>query len=97
MGLGVYAGLAAIRDFCEDWVRTYEEWEAMPEEIVEVGSGVTLAVVVQTGRLAGSSAEVRLRYGAVAMWADGAIARITNYSDADEARAAAERLAEERG
>jgi len=28
---------------------------------------------------------------------DGKIARITNYTDIDEARAAAERLAEERG
>jgi hypothetical protein len=31
------------------------------------------------------------------MWEDGKIVRTTNYSDVDEGRAAAERLAEERG
>jgi ketosteroid isomerase-like protein len=96
MGLGVYDGLAAIRNFWEDWVGAYDEWEAEAEEMFEVGDGVTLAVVVQEGRPAGSRSEVRLRYAAVAMWVDGAIARITNYSDIDEARAAAERLARER-
>jgi hypothetical protein len=33
----------------------------------------------------------------VLTWLDGAIERATNYFDIDEARAAAERLAEERG
>jgi hypothetical protein len=50
-------------------------------------------VIIQKGRPAGSGGEVRLRYGAVAVWLDGAIVRITNYGDIDEARAAAERLA----
>jgi hypothetical protein len=31
------------------------------------------------------------------VWEDGLIVRVTNYTDIDEARAAAERLAEERG
>jgi hypothetical protein len=31
------------------------------------------------------------------VWEDGKIARITNYTGIDEARAAAERLAQERG
>ena len=96
MGLGVYEGLATIRVFWEDWVGAYEEWKAEPEEILDLGNGVTLAVVVQTGRPAGSSGDVGLRYAAVAVWVDGAIVRITNYTDIDEARAAAERLAEER-
>jgi ketosteroid isomerase-like protein len=33
----------------------------------------------------------------VTLWEDAKIARITNYGDIDEARATAERLAEERG
>jgi hypothetical protein len=61
--------------------------------MLDLGSGVTIAVVGQTGRLAGSSSVVGLRYAAVAVWVDGAIVRITNYSDIDEGRAAAERLA----
>jgi hypothetical protein len=97
MGLGMYEGLPAIRDFWEDWVGAYEEWGAEPEEILDLGSGVTLAVVIQKGRPAGSSGDVHLRYAAVAVWVDGLIVRITNYGEIDEARAAAERLAESRG
>jgi ketosteroid isomerase-like protein len=97
MGLGAYEGLAAIRDFFEGWINTYDEWEIKPEEVLDVGNGVTLAVVSQRGQPAGSSGEVQLRYAAVALWAKGAIVRITNYTDIDEARAVAERLAEERG
>src|SRR5207248_4133934 len=47
-------------------------------------------------RLVGGSGEVRLRYAAVGVWADGLVVRVTNYTDVDEARAAAERLAESR-
>jgi hypothetical protein len=53
-------------------------------------------VIVQKGRVAGSSGSVQLRYGAVTEWVDGLIVRNTTYTDIDEARAAAERLAEER-
>ena len=54
-------------------------------------------MLVQKGRPVGSSGEVQLHYGTVSVWEDGKIARITNYTDIDEARAAAERLAQERG
>jgi ketosteroid isomerase-like protein len=96
MGSGEYEGLTAIRAFWEDWVAAYDEWKAEPEEIIDYGNGATLAVVVQTGRPDGSSGEVELRYAAVAVWVDGAIAHITNYSDIGEARVAALRLARER-
>ena len=48
------------------------------------------------GHLVGSG-DVRLRYAAVTAWVEGAVARDTNYTDIDEARAAAERLAQSRG
>jgi hypothetical protein len=54
-------------------------------------------VVIQNARPVHSTGFVRIRYAAVTKWVDGMMARITNYSDVDEARAAAERLAEERG
>jgi hypothetical protein len=57
---------------------------------------VGFRVVIQKGRPVGSSGEVQLSYGAVGVWEDGKIVRMTNYRDIDEARAAAERLAEER-
>jgi hypothetical protein len=54
-------------------------------------------VILQTGRPVGSSGEVRVRYGSVTQSAEGLIVRVTNYPDIDNARAAAGRLAEERG
>jgi hypothetical protein len=73
--------------------------EFEPEEIVDLGNGVVFAVFSQHARLAGSTAEVRLRQPAVAIWADDLAVRLTMYpeSDIDEARATAERLAQERG
>jgi hypothetical protein len=38
-----------------------------------------------------------MRHAAVGVWVDGLAIRITNYLDIDEARAAAERVADERG
>ncbi len=88
---------AAIRRFFEDWIGAYEEFEIEPEEVVDLGNGVTLAVVHQNGRLVGSTGRVQLRYGAVSKWVEGVAVRTTNYTDIDEARAAAERLAECKG
>lgn len=96
VGLGVYEGRATIRGFLEDWIDTYEDFEIDAEEVQDLGHGVTFAVVLQKGRLAGSSAHVQARYGSVGVWAERLAVRITNYADIDEARAAAESLAEER-
>jgi ketosteroid isomerase-like protein len=97
LGLGVYKGLEAIRGFFDDWTSSYEEFEIEPEEILDFGDGVVLAVIRQNARPVGSSAHVELRYAAVSAWVEGVNVRTTNYRDIDEARAAAERLAESRG
>jgi len=98
MGMATrFEGVAAIRGFYEDFLGAYEEFRAEPEETIELGKGVTFSVIVQQGRFAGSTAHVRMRFGAVTTWADGLIKHTTNYTDVDEARAAAERLAGERG
>jgi hypothetical protein len=70
---------------------------AEAEEILDLGNGVTLAVLIFKSRPAGSGGEVRMRYAAVEVWVEGLVVSITNYVDIDEARAAAERLAESRG
>jgi ketosteroid isomerase-like protein len=97
VGMGVFEGQAAARGFIEDWWTSYEESEFEAEETLDLGNGVGFRVLVQKGRPVGSSGEVQLRYGTVSVWEDGKIARIANYTDIDEARAAAERLSEERG
>jgi ketosteroid isomerase-like protein len=96
MGLGVYEGTAAIRRFFEDWIGAYEEWEIEPEELLDLGNGIVLAVFLQTARPVGSIGHVQIRYAAVTVLVEGMIVRIANYSDIEEARAAAERLAQER-
>ena len=96
MGMGVHEGAAAIRGFFKDWVAAYDEFEVEAEEILDLGNGVTFAVFVQRGRPNGSSGEVTIRYAAVGVWAGALLRRATNYGDIDEARAAAERLAQER-
>jgi len=97
MGLGAYEGDAAIRTFFEDWIGAYDDFRIEMEEVQPLGNGVVLAAFVQTARPAGSSGFVQIRYAAVSSWVDGLIVRTTTYTEIDEGRAAAERLAEERG
>ena len=89
-------GVAAIRRFFQDWFASYEELWLGEEEVLDLGNGVVFSVVIQKGRLIGSSGEVRLRSGVVGEWVDGLIVRVTLRSDIEEARAAAEQLAESR-
>ena len=97
MGLGIYQGPAAVLAFVEDWNGSYEEFELVLEEVLDLGNEVVFAVVFQRARLTNSTAEVRMRYASVNSQAGGVFERITNYTDIDEARSAAERLAQERG
>jgi ketosteroid isomerase-like protein len=96
-GLGTFEGRAAVRRFFEDWISSYEEFEVVAEEIVDLGNGVTYAILSQRGRPVGSSGEVRLRYASVGLSVNGLAVQVTNYLDIDKARAVAERLAQERG
>jgi hypothetical protein len=96
-GLGdIFEGQAAIRAFVEGWFGMYEELEFKLEEVHDLGNGVVLAVVLQEARPDGVAGYVQQREGWVYVWVGGLIARLTVF-DIDEARAAAERLAQERG
>jgi ketosteroid isomerase-like protein len=98
IGLAAYEGHAAIREFFEEWQGSYAEFSLNRlEEVTALGHGITFAIGILTGRLKGASGELQLRWALVAEWAEGLIARAMAYTDIDEARAAAERLAEERG
>jgi ketosteroid isomerase-like protein len=96
-GVEFFEGRPAVRGFFEDWLRVYDEFELQVEDVRDLGNGVVFSVVVQRGKPRGSAGWVHNRYAAVATWVDGLVERSTNYADVDEARAAAERLAEERG
>jgi hypothetical protein len=60
---------------------------------------VVLTVTRQMARPVGTTGYIQQREGWVWVWVDGLCASVTVYPEAviDEARAAAERLAEERG
>jgi ketosteroid isomerase-like protein len=99
VGIGVFEGVATIRRFMEDWFRSYEELQFVIDELLDVGSGVVLTVTRQMARPVGTTGYIQQREGWVWVWVDGLCASVTVYPEAviDEARAAAERLAEERG
>ena len=94
---GVFEGRKAIRGYLEDWLGAYDEVRVEIEARRDLGNGVIFDVVVQHGRPRDSTGWVQFRYGNVSTVVDGLIERTTYYRDLDEARAAAERLAEERG
>jgi ketosteroid isomerase-like protein len=96
-GLGIFEGRAAIRGFWEDYYRSFDDLNFELEEALDLGSGVMFAVVRQDARPARSGARVRTREAWVSVWQEGMLARGSSYSDIDEGRAAAQRLAEERG
>lgn len=95
-GFGLYEGTAAIGEFVEGYWKMFDELAFELEEFVDLGGGVTLAVNCQHARPKGSSAQVQAREAHVTEWENGLAVRVTVYIDIDEARAAAERVAEER-
>jgi ketosteroid isomerase-like protein len=94
--LGTFEGAAPIRRYYEDAASSLDDFHVETQEIIDLGNGVTFAVVLITGHPVGSSGEVEIRYGSVTSWTEAVIERLTSYMDIDQARAAAEQLAESR-
>jgi hypothetical protein len=97
LGALVFEGRDAIRGFWEDWLGPYEEYELEGEDFGDFRHGVTFGVVVSRGRPIDSSGWVETRFASVVTWVGALIERTTLYTDIDRARAAAERLAQQRG
>jgi hypothetical protein len=95
-GIGTFKGLEAIRGFLEDWHGSCDDFVAEAEEILDLGHGVVFVGGRENGRLVGSEGRVEQRLGQVFIWASSKIDWAKAYRDPDEARAAAERLAQER-
>ena len=97
---GTFEGAGAIRGFLEDLMSTFEGFHFEAEELIDLGNGVVFAVIVATGQIPGGSGELPIRVAYVATVIEGAteglIERLADYTDIDEARVAAERLAEQR-
>jgi len=95
MGMGIFEGRVPVRGLLEDWNGSYDEWEIELENLLDVGNGVVYAVVMERARPTGSTGRVQLRYAAVVVFAENLIAHAKTYPDIDEARAAAQHLAQE--
>jgi len=97
MGFGKFEGTGAIRAFIEDWWGSYEEYESLPDEIVQISDDLVLGLNNLVGRLPGTTEALRLRNAYVFRFRSAQIVHWKVYQDVDEARAAAECPAEERG
>jgi ketosteroid isomerase-like protein len=95
-GLRKYDGPAALRRFFVEWTGSYKEWDIELEEVHDLGDGMILAVALTRGRPSRRTGWVELRFAMIAKWIGGRVARITSYTDIEEARAAATRIVQER-
>jgi ketosteroid isomerase-like protein len=93
-GLGSHAGLDAIRQYLEDWFGHLDEYEMQVDEVHDLGNGIVFAVVTQVTPGLGHPSLLPVRSGAVFVWAESVIARVTLYPNIDEGRAAAVRAAD---
>ena len=97
VGLGPFEGLDAIREFLLEWWSLWQEHNHYVEEAVVLSERVGYAIIREGGRMKNSGSVVEARVAHVLESIDGLVVRDTTYTDIDAARAAAERLAEERG
>src|SRR5436190_18750444 len=97
--MGTFEGREASIGFLKGWTSSFEDLTIEADEILDLGNGVVLTLYHQEGRPIGATNYVRVRSASVSVWEDGAVVRNTIYpeADIDEARVAAERLAESRG
>jgi ketosteroid isomerase-like protein len=89
-------GITAIRSYTEEFNASVEGFRAELLEVDDLGGGVTLIAARQGGHPGGSASELLEHVAFVSVLVDGLVESMTTYSDIDEARAAAERLAKER-
>jgi len=95
-GLGSHEAPSSLRQFLRDWIGSFDVYELTLEEIQDVGNGIVFAVFFHAADLQGGGGSLRVRSSAVLDWEAGQLVGLTSYRDVDKARAAAERLAEER-
>ncbi len=97
-GLDMAIGRARIRALWEEHANSAGQLQIHLEEMVDYGHGILLALTSHPGNPQGSDYEVRARDTYVYQRSGGLIDRVTAFQgEIDEARPAAERLAQERG
>jgi ketosteroid isomerase-like protein len=79
-----YAGVDGAREFMNDWLEAWEEWELFLEELRDAGDRV-VAIVSQRGRSRATGLSVDMRFAQVWTLRDGKQTRMEMYADPDEA------------
>lgn len=80
--------VAAILAFLADWLAAWETQNLWPEEFVDTDEDHLLVILGRHGVVRATGTEVDARWAQVWTFRAGEVARIANYSDPDEARAA---------
>jgi hypothetical protein len=97
VGLGTFEGHAAMRRSWEEWWGTFPDGTWDVEDVLSMSQGVVFVEIETQSRVPCSASTVGMGGAFVYEWTDDKIAGVIAYRDIPEARAAAERLAEERG
>jgi len=96
-GITDAVGASEVRGFWEEWAGMFEDFTITVETVVDLGKGIVFAIYHMEGRPARSSTGVvTLRAALIYEWVDGMIKRLIVRQNIDEARTAAEGLAESR-
>jgi ketosteroid isomerase-like protein len=90
-------GAAAIRANLEEYARLVGEARIEIDDAVDLGGGIVLLITTMSAHPHGSDSEMQQREAMVFKWSAGRIVKVITRTDIDEARIAAERLAESRG
>jgi ketosteroid isomerase-like protein len=86
---------AQMRGFWEEVESMFEDFAINVETVVDLGNGIVYSIYRAEGRPLGSTGIVAERTAMIYEWVDGRITRLITRQDLDEARALAERLAQE--
>jgi ketosteroid isomerase-like protein len=85
----VYRGAAGVRQFFDDWDSAWADFSMRPTRQLGLDSERYLLEIQFEGRGVASGIEIRQRFFQIAEASDGQMTRMANYTDEDEARAAA--------
>ena len=84
----VFYGHDGVRKFFEEWLASWERYEAGVEEYIDIDDERVLVICWQRGYGPGSQVPVQMDYAQVVTIKDGLVLRMDAYSDRPTAREA---------
>lgn len=71
----LFHGFDGFSEFFSAWTKPYDDWSMEIEQLLDASDGQVVGCLRQQGRLRGSDAVVRLRYGVIYTVENGQIRR----------------------